>query len=182
VLNVRNSKRPRFARWRLLRARFPSGHPLTTNRQRELKDGALGRVCRSPQSSSVSFDNRTADRQPHAQALRLGRIEGVEKTIETLRIQPWARISHCGHCRTARIAELSSKGRVRRDSKRDYQLIEIFETAKLLELYATLIQNMPPPTETAVDWSNGAYVQITLFDEIAFDRYYPAFARHREHL
>jgi hypothetical protein len=60
--------------------------------------------------------------------------------------------------------------------------LTIWQTAKLLELYATLIQNMPPPAETAVDWSNGAYVQITLFDEIAFDRYYPAFARHREHL
>jgi hypothetical protein len=42
----------------------------------------------------MSFDNGTADRQSHAQALRLSRIEGIEKTIETLRIQPWAGISH----------------------------------------------------------------------------------------
>jgi hypothetical protein len=31
---------------------------------------------------------------PMPNALRLRRIEGIEKTIKTLRIQPWTRISH----------------------------------------------------------------------------------------
>src|SRR5262249_53087495 len=77
--------------WRL----FPSRDPLITNWQRELKDGSPGRICLRHQPSSVSFNNRSADRQTHAQALRLSRIEGVEKAIETLRIQPRTRISHC---------------------------------------------------------------------------------------
>jgi hypothetical protein len=63
--------------------RFSSWHFLITNRQRELKDGAPGRICFRPKTSSVSFDNRTADGQSHAQALRLRRIKGVEKTVET---------------------------------------------------------------------------------------------------
>src|ERR1700739_3525838 len=67
---------------------------LIRNRQRELKDGSLGPIGLGPEPSSVTFDNRTADRQPHAKALRLSRIKRVEKTIKTLRIQPWARISH----------------------------------------------------------------------------------------
>jgi hypothetical protein len=49
-----------------------------------LKGGAPGHICFCPELSFVSFDNRAADRQPHAQALRLSRIEGVEKTIKTL--------------------------------------------------------------------------------------------------
>src|SRR5215831_10261379 len=64
------------------------------NWQRKLKDGAPGRVWPRPEPSSVSFYDRAANRQPHAQALTLGRIEGVEKTIEILRIQPRARILH----------------------------------------------------------------------------------------
>src|SRR6516165_6786038 len=65
------------------------------NRQRELKHGPSGRICRRPKPSSVSFDNRTADRQPYAQTARLSCIESVEKAIKSLRIQPWARVSHC---------------------------------------------------------------------------------------
>src|SRR5215469_714497 len=65
------------------------------NRQHELKDGALGRICRGPEPPSVSFDDRTADRQPHTQPFGLGRMEGFEKSIETLGIQPRARIPDC---------------------------------------------------------------------------------------
>src|SRR6516164_9938215 len=65
--------------WRL----FPSRDPLITNWQRELKDGSPGRICLRHQPSSVSFNNRSADRQPHAQALRLSRIKRIEKTVET---------------------------------------------------------------------------------------------------
>jgi len=64
-----------------------------TNRHRELKESATGRICLRPEPSSVSFDNRTADGQPHVQPLGLRRMKGVEKAIKTLRIQPWARIS-----------------------------------------------------------------------------------------
>src|SRR6516164_5192100 len=67
------------------------------NRQREPKDRASGRIGHRPEPSSVSFDNRTADRQPHAHALWLGRIEGVEKTVKTFWIDTWARISHRNH-------------------------------------------------------------------------------------
>jgi hypothetical protein len=40
----------------------PSRDPLITNWQRELKDGSPGRICPRGEPSSVSFDNRTADR------------------------------------------------------------------------------------------------------------------------
>src|SRR5215471_19161721 len=65
------------------------------NRQRELKDGAPGRICLRPEQTPVSCDDRTADDQPHTQALGLGRMEGLEKSIETLGIEPRARISDC---------------------------------------------------------------------------------------
>ena len=73
------------------------GHdcPLGISRQRKLKR-CPGTVVRGrPQPSAVGLDNRAADRQPHAHALRLGCIEGGEEMVETLRIQPRARISHC---------------------------------------------------------------------------------------
>ena len=47
-----------------------------------------------PQPAAVRLDNPAADRQPHAQAVRLGRIEGVEQPVETLRLEPRARIAH----------------------------------------------------------------------------------------
>src|ERR1700747_2118211 len=79
---------------------------IRTNWQRELKDGASGRVCLRPQPSSVSFDNRTADQQSHSKALRLRRIEGIEKTVESARIQACTRISYCnqymGSCSASR--------------------------------------------------------------------------------
>jgi hypothetical protein len=42
----------------------------------------------------VCFDNRAADRQPQAQPLRLGRIEGLEQPVETLRVQARPGIAH----------------------------------------------------------------------------------------
>jgi hypothetical protein len=50
--------------------------------QRELKDRALWRVCCRPQTSMVSFDNRTANRQAHAHSLRFSCIEGLENTLQ----------------------------------------------------------------------------------------------------
>jgi hypothetical protein len=71
------------------------GLVIRTNWQGELKDGTSGRICLYQQLSSVSFDNRTADQQSHSKALRLRRIEGLEKTVESARIQAWTRISYC---------------------------------------------------------------------------------------
>src|SRR5262249_39980607 len=67
---------------------------LIVDRQRELKDSASGWICRRRKPSSMRFDNRTANRQPHAKALRLGRVEGVEKTAKIVRIEARAGISH----------------------------------------------------------------------------------------
>src|SRR6516225_6614541 len=65
------------------------------NRQHELKDGASGRIWCRPEPTPVSCDDRTADGQPHTQAFGLGRMEGFEKWIETLEIEPRARIADC---------------------------------------------------------------------------------------
>src|SRR5260370_724460 len=60
----------------------------------ELKDGAVWRLRCRPQPPSVSFDNRAADRRPHAQTVRLRSIKGFEQTVATLRLQPRPRIAH----------------------------------------------------------------------------------------
>src|SRR6516164_5482976 len=65
------------------------------NRQRELKDGASGRIWCRPEPTPVSCDDRTADGQPHTQAFGLGRMEGFEKWIDILDIEPRARVSDC---------------------------------------------------------------------------------------
>ncbi len=43
------------------------------------------RVAAGPQPSSVSLSDGTADRQPHPQAIPLGREEGIEKPLEVRR-------------------------------------------------------------------------------------------------
>src|ERR1017187_3007326 len=45
---------------------------------RELKNRAARRTRHSPQSSSVRFDNRAANRQPHADALSLSCKKRIE--------------------------------------------------------------------------------------------------------
>ena len=49
------------------------------NRQRELKSSAAVVVGKGFQVSTVSFNNRTANRKPHTEAVRLGCVEGSEK-------------------------------------------------------------------------------------------------------
>src|SRR4029453_9211701 len=49
---------------------------LAPPRHRELYDGAVGHIGARPQSAAVRGDYRAADRQPQAQPVRLGRIEG----------------------------------------------------------------------------------------------------------
>src|SRR6266446_6207256 len=65
-----------------------------TGRHRELKDGAAGRVCGRPQSSAMSFDDRTTDRQPHPQTAALGRIEGLKEVLVICWRQSRPRILH----------------------------------------------------------------------------------------
>ena len=41
-----------------------------------------------PRSAPVDFDDRAADRQSHAHAAGLGRVERVEQLIEARRVEP----------------------------------------------------------------------------------------------
>src|SRR5438552_3691535 len=61
---------------------------LAANRQRELKQRAGWHVGRRPQPPAMGLDDRAADRQPHAEALGLGRIEGIEELLQAGRIKP----------------------------------------------------------------------------------------------
>jgi hypothetical protein len=59
----------------------PSGRESSVrqNGQRELKSRAAIIVRKGFQSSAMSFNNRPANRKPHAEAVRLGCIEGSKK-------------------------------------------------------------------------------------------------------
>src|ERR1700726_2701716 len=63
-------------------------------RQGELKRGTVGYVCRGPQPSTMCFDDRSADRQPHAHAIRLRREEGVEQPADMFRLDSDTGILH----------------------------------------------------------------------------------------
>src|SRR5260370_35477403 len=54
-------------------------------RNRELKGPPGADPGTSPHPSAVRFDDRAADRESHAQAVRLGRVEGAEKPVCILR-------------------------------------------------------------------------------------------------
>jgi len=73
---------------------FDLRDPFATRMQSELEGRPSVFIGYRPQFSAVRLDNRTTDRQSHAQPLRFGRIERSENAIETLRIESWARISH----------------------------------------------------------------------------------------
>ena len=60
----------------------------------KLKRRAAGSVCGRPQSSAMRFNDRTADRQPHPQTAGLRCVEGLEKPIDSRKLQSWSRISH----------------------------------------------------------------------------------------
>src|SRR5260370_6451898 len=61
---------------------------------REVKDGATGQVGGHPRLPAMRYDDRTADRQPHAQTAGLCRVERVEEAFETFRVQSRSRILH----------------------------------------------------------------------------------------
>src|SRR5215475_9339921 len=63
-------------------------------RQIELKNGTVWSVRGSPQSSVMRFNDRTADRQPHPQPARFGRVERLEQPLNALGSQPRTRIPH----------------------------------------------------------------------------------------
>src|SRR5580693_3996137 len=48
--------------------------------KREAENRATVRTV-SPQLAAMRLDNRAADRQPHAQSVRLGSEEGIENTV-----------------------------------------------------------------------------------------------------
>src|SRR5881628_423024 len=50
-------------------------------------------VGRRPDPPAVGLDDRAADRESHAEALRLGRIEGVEQMVDALRVQSRPRVA-----------------------------------------------------------------------------------------
>src|ERR1700722_9537053 len=57
----------------------PTSRPsVCAPRQGELKRGAVRYVCRGPQPTTVGFDDRTADRQPHTHTAGFGSEERVE--------------------------------------------------------------------------------------------------------
>jgi hypothetical protein len=56
------------------------------NWQRELKNRPLGHVGRRPQTSLMSFDDRTADGKAHAHPLRLSGIKGCENLLQRRRV------------------------------------------------------------------------------------------------
>src|SRR5260370_24750149 len=58
----------------------------------ESRSGAV--VVRSPYASSIRFDDRPADRQAHAHAVRPGREESVEQAAHVFGIDADARIPH----------------------------------------------------------------------------------------
>src|SRR6516165_12222080 len=63
--------------------------------QGELKHGAAGFVRLRPQFASMCMDDGSADRQPHARSTGLGGVEGLEDSIEMLRINARSGIAHC---------------------------------------------------------------------------------------
>src|SRR5882724_9659711 len=61
---------------------------------RKLKESTPRLASRRPQPPAMGFDNRAADREAHAHAVGLRRVEGVENVFESLRRQSRTRISH----------------------------------------------------------------------------------------
>ena len=53
-----------------------------------------GSFASRPQRTAVCFDDRTADRQSQAQAVRLGRVESVEEILQGCRRKSRTRIPH----------------------------------------------------------------------------------------
>ena len=57
----------------------------------------MGHVRSRPEPTAMRFDDPAADRQAHAHALRLGRVERLEDPVETLRVEARPRIADRDH-------------------------------------------------------------------------------------
>src|ERR1700692_5109439 len=56
----------------------------------EVEGSAMRRAGRHPQLSVMCFDDRSADRKSHAEAVGFVRKEGVEDSLRDVRIEPRA--------------------------------------------------------------------------------------------
>src|SRR5258707_7027167 len=63
---------------------------------RKLKESTPRLAPGRPQPPTIGFDNRAADREAHAHAVGLRRVEGFKETRQALRAQPMAGIPHRG--------------------------------------------------------------------------------------
>src|SRR5580700_1720434 len=61
---------------------------------RKLKESPPRLAPGRPQPPTMGFDNRAADRETHAHAVGLRRVEGFKETEQALRGQPMAGIPH----------------------------------------------------------------------------------------
>src|SRR5947208_4405737 len=61
---------------------------------RKLKESTPRLAPGRPQPPTMGFDNRAADREAHAHAVGLRRVEGFKETRQALRAQPMAGIPH----------------------------------------------------------------------------------------
>src|SRR5580700_2739659 len=61
---------------------------------RKLKESTPWLAPGRPQPPTMGFDNRAADREAHAHAVGLRRVEGFKETRQALRAQPLSGISH----------------------------------------------------------------------------------------
>src|SRR5271170_5226384 len=73
---------------------------------RKLKQSTPRLAPRRPQPPTMGFDNRAADREAHAHAVGLRRVEGFKETRQALRAQPMAGIPH----RDAHALRLGTRG------------------------------------------------------------------------
>ena len=63
-------------------------------RKQQMEGQPVIRVAAGPEPSSVSLSDGTADRQPHPQAVPLGREEGIEQLLEVMRRGSDTRVLH----------------------------------------------------------------------------------------
>src|SRR5262245_41766742 len=68
--------------------------PLVVFQKGKLKSRAGAVIRPGPQLPAVILDNGAADRQPHSQPLRLGRVESVKDLFEVLPVKPDAGVLH----------------------------------------------------------------------------------------
>src|SRR5258708_36149621 len=64
------------------------------SRDRKLKESTPRLAPGRPQPPTVGFDNRAADREAHAHAVGLRRVEGFKETRQALRAQPRPGVPH----------------------------------------------------------------------------------------